>query len=105
MPGNLVHQGAVVLCAHGGQAMPAVPNARVSVSGQATIALNGPWTITGCPFPPTSGGPCATATWSVGTARVTSSGQPLVFSTGVASCLPTGVPLTVTSVQPRAVAT
>ena len=105
MPGSLVHSGAVVICAHGGQATPAAPNPRVTVGGQATVALSGPWTVAACPFPPNSGGPCATAMWSVGTVRVTSLGQPLVLSSGVATCVPTGVPLTVTAVQPRVVAT
>ena len=105
MPGNLVHQGAVVICGHGGQATPAGTNPRVSVSGQATVLLALPWTGAGCPNPPASGGPCATGVWSVGTTRVTSMGQPLVLSTGVATCAPTGAPLTVTTVQPRAVAT
>jgi hypothetical protein len=43
--------------------------------------------------------------WSVGTTRVTSSGQPLVISSGVAACAPTGVPLNVVVVQPRVSAT
>lgn len=105
MPGQLVHQGAVVICAHGGQAMPATPNPRVKVAGQATVLLSIPWTIAGCPLPPPSGGPCATAIWSVGTVRVKSMGQPLVIQGGSATCAPTGVPLTVTAVQPRVKAT
>ena len=105
MPGQLAHQGAVTICAHGGQAMPAVPNPRVKVAGQATVLLSAPWTVTGCPFPPFSGGPCVTAQWMVGTTRVTSMGQPLVIQGGTATCVPTGVPLTVTAVQPRVKAT
>jgi hypothetical protein len=105
MPGTLVHAGAVVLCAHGGQALPPATNPRVSVGGQPTVLLPVPWTVAGCPFPPVSGGPCVTALWSVGTTRVTSMGQPLVLSTGVATCAPTGVPLSVTMVQPRVSAT
>jgi hypothetical protein len=105
MPGTLVHAGAVVICAHGGQATPTSTNPRVSVGGQPTVLLPMPWTVAGCPFPPVSGGPCVTAVWSVGTVRVTSMGTPLVLSTGVATCVPTGVPLTVTGVQPRVSAT
>lgn len=105
MPGQLVHQGAVVMCAHAGQAMPAAPNPRVKVAGQATVLLSIPWTIAGCPFPPPSGGPCVTAIWSVGTVRVKSMGQPLVIQGGTATCAPTGVPLTVSVVQPRVKAT
>lgn len=105
MPGNFVHSGAVVLCAHAGQAVPTAPNPRVTVGGQPTVLLSVPWTVAGCPFPPVSGGPCVTAVWSVGTTRVTSLGQPLVISTGVATCAPTGVPLTVVATQPRVTAT
>jgi hypothetical protein len=105
--GNLVHQGAAVICGHGGQAMPTAPNPRVTVSGQATVTLTAPWTIAGCPFPPppAGNGPCVTGQWVVGTVRVTSMGQPLVIQGGSAVCVPTGVPLTVVAVQPRVVAT
>ena len=77
----------------------------MKVGGQATVLLSAPWTVTGCPFPPVSGGPCVTAQWMVGTTRVTSMGQPLVIQGGTATCVPTGVPLTVTAVQPRVKAT
>jgi hypothetical protein len=105
--GNLVTQGATVICAHGGQATPTVPNPRVKAAGQATVTLSAPWTIAGCSFPPppTGTGPCVTGQWVVGTVRVTSMGQPLVIQGGSAVCVPTGVPLTVTVVQPRVVAT
>lgn len=103
--GQLVQQGATVLCAHGGQAQPGAPAARVKLSGQAAIALPPPWTISGCPFPPNSGGPCATATWSAGTVRVKSMGQPLVILGGTAQCVPTGVPLNVVNTQLRVKAT
>jgi hypothetical protein len=105
MPGNLVHAGAVVTCAHAGQATPTSTNPRVSVGGQPTVLLPVPWTVAGCPFPPAAGGPCATAVWSMGTVRVTSGGQPLVLSSGVATCAPTGVPLNVAFAQPRVSAT
>jgi hypothetical protein len=103
--GSLVHQGATVICAHGGQAMPTVPNPRVTVGGQPTVTLSAPWTIAGCALPPLGGGPCVTGQWVVGTVRVTSTGQPLVIQGGSAVCTPTGVPLTVVAVQPRVVAT
>lgn len=105
MPGNPVHSGAGVICAHAGQAMPTAPNPRVTVGGQPTVLLSVPWTVAGCPFPPVSGGPCVTAVWSVGSTRVTSQGQPLVISAGAATCAPTGVPLTVVAVQPRVTVT
>ncbi|MFJ8579371.1 hypothetical protein [Micromonospora sp. NPDC093277] len=103
--GFLVQQGATVLCAHGGQAQPTVAAARVRLSGQPAIGLPPPWTVGGCPLPPQSGGPCATASWTAGTVRVTSMGQPLVVQGGTAQCVPTGVPLNVVSAQARVKAT
>ena len=107
MGSSLLHQGAVVLCAHGGQASPTVPNPRVKVAGQATVTLSGPWTVAGCPFPPPppGTGPCVTGQWVVGTVRVTSMGQPLVIQGGSATCIPTGTPLNVVAAQPRVTAT
>lgn len=105
MPGALAHPGAVVVCSHGGQVTPTVSNPRVTVSGQPTVLLSAPWSVAGCPFAASPPGPCVTAVWSAGTARVRSSGQPLVIQGGVATCAPTGVPATVTSVQPRVRAT
>lgn len=101
MPGQLVQQGATVMCAHGGQALPTVPNPRVRLGGAAAVTLPPPWTVAGCPLPPVSGGPCVTALWIGGTLRVRSSGQPLVFQGGTATCAPTGVPLQVTVTQLR----
>ncbi len=105
MPGFLVQQGATVLCGHGGQAQPTVPSPRVMLSNQAAVTLPPPWTVAACPLPPNAGGPCATATWTVGSTRVTSLGQPLVIMGGMATCVPTGVPLTVAVAQVRVRAT
>ena len=63
---SLAHQGAVVICAHGGQAMATTPNPRVTVGGQPTVALSAPWTVAGCTLPPNAGGPCVTAQWTSG---------------------------------------
>ena len=105
MPGPLVQQGATVTCAHAGQAQPTTPSPRVLLGSQAALTLPPPWTVAGCTLPPNAGGPCTTATWSVGTTRVTSLAQPLVLATGTATCVPTGVPLLVTVVQARVTAT
>lgn len=105
MPGFLLHLGATVQCVHGGQATPAVPNPRVTVSGQPTVTLSGPWVIAGCPLPPSGGGPDVTAQWTVGTTRVTSNGQPLVIFGGVAVCAPSGVPLLAIQSQTRVTGT
>ncbi len=105
MPGFLLHVGATVMCAHGGQAQPTVPNPRVTVSGQPTVAITGPYVIAGCALPPPAGGPCVTAQWVVGTTRVTSLGQPLVVQSGQAVAVPTGTPLIPAACQTRVSAT
>lgn len=107
MPGFLVHVGAQVLCAHAGQAMPTVPNPRVTVSGQPTVAMTGPYTVAGCTLPPpTAGnGPCVTAQWVTGSTRITSNGQPLLLLDSQAVCVPTGTPLTIVATQTRVTGT
>jgi hypothetical protein len=102
MPGFLLHVGATVLCSHAGQAQPTVPNPRVLVSGQPTVAMTAPWVVAGCALPPAAGGPCVTAQWLVGTTRVFSNGQPLLVQSSQAICAPTGTPLIVTVTQIRA---
>lgn len=105
MPGPIVHLGATVLCSHGGQATPATPFPRVLVSGQPIVTLSSPYVVAGCPLPSNAGGPCVSAQWVVGATRVVAGGAPVVVQSGTAMCVPTGVPLTVTVVQPRVVAT
>ena len=107
MPGPVLHQGATVLCSHGGQAIPTVPEPRVLVSGMPVATLSAPWAVAGCamPPPPAGNGPCVTAQWVVGAVRVTSLGQPLLIMTGMAICVPTGTPLVPVVAQTRVIAT
>jgi hypothetical protein len=105
MPGPILHFGATVLCAHGGQAMPTAPVPRVLVSGQPVATIVPPYVVAGCPFPPVSGGPCVTGQWVVGAMRVLAMGQPVAIQSGVAVCAPTGTPLLPVVVQPRVIAT
>ena len=107
MPGFLMHQGATVLCAHGGQSQPTVPNPRVMVSGMLTVLLSSPYVIAGCAFPPppAANGPCVTAQYVVGSVRVTSMGQPLLLMDSQAICVPTGTPLLPLVTQTRVTAT
>jgi hypothetical protein len=106
MPGFLVHVGATVLCAHGGQAQPTVPNPRVTVMGMPTVTITAPYVVAGCAFPPPPGGngPCVTAQWLVGSTRVLSNGQPLVVLSSQAICAPTGTPVLIVTTQTRATA-
>src|SRR5579864_2317389 len=106
MPGFILHMDAVVICAHGGQAMPTVTSPHVTVGGQPVTTQAAPYVVAGCAFvPPAGNGPCVTAQWTVGAVRVTSEGQPLVIMTGLATCVPTGTPLLPVVAQTRAIAT
>lgn len=104
MPGFLLHFGATVMCSHGGQAQPTVPNLRVLVSGQPTVTLPGPWVIAGCalPPPPAANGPCVTAQFVSCAARLLSNGQPLLLLDSQAVCVPTGTPTMTVMTQVRA---
>lgn len=107
MPGFLLHQGATVLCAHGGQAQPTVVNPRVMVSGMPTVFLSSPYVIAGCAFPPppAGNGPCVTAQFIIGSVRILSNGQPLLLFDSQAICVPTGTPTITVVTQTRAIAT
>ncbi|WP_347260871.1 hypothetical protein [Rudaea sp.] len=107
MPGFLLHVGASVLCAHGGQAQATMPNPRVTVSGQSTVTQPPPWTIAGCamPPPPSGNGPCVTAQWLTASLRVLSNGQPLLLLDSQSLCAPTATPLLVVATQTRVTAT
>jgi hypothetical protein len=105
MPGFLLHVGATVMCSHGGQAMPAVPNPQVLVSGQATALLSDPWTVAGCPGIPPAIPPCVTGQWIVGSTRVTSNGMPLVIDGGQGIGVPPSTPLIPVVMQTRVTAT
>ena len=106
MPGPILHLGATVLCAHGGQAVPTVPSPRVMVSGIPIATIAAPYSIAGCAFvPPAGNGPCVTAQWVVGAVQVMSEGQPVAIMTGMATCVPTGTPLLAVTAQTRVIAT
>jgi len=102
VPGFLLHVGATVLCAHGGQAQPTAPDPRVTVGGQPVTTLSAPYTVAGCPFvPPAGNGPCVTGQWLVGATRVVAGGVPVLLQDSQATCVPTGTPLTVVVTQVR----
>ena len=103
MPGYLLHVGAQVKCAHGGQAQPMVPTPNVRVSNQAIVTMSSPYTVAGCamPPPPAANGPCVSAQWLVAATRVTAGGQPVLLLDSQALCAPTGTPLVVASSQMR----
>jgi hypothetical protein len=103
MPGFLLHLGATVMCAHGGQAQPTAVQPRVLVSGQPVATLSAPYVVAGCAFPPPPGGngPCITAQFVMGATRVLAEGLPVLLMDSQAICAPTGTPLIVAVTQPR----
>ena len=102
MPGMLLHVGASVICAHGGQAQPTVPNPRVMVSSQPIVTQSTTYTVAGCSFvPPAGNGPCVTAQFVVAATRVMAGGVPVLLQDSQAICAPTGTPLTVLVTQVR----
>lgn len=102
MPGFLLHFGATVLCAHGGQAMPSAPSPRVTVGGQPIATQASPYLVAACPFvPPSGNGPCVTAQFVVAALRVFSNGTPVLLQDSQSVCVPTGTPLSVVVTQPR----
>lgn len=105
MPGFVLHLGATVTCAHGGQATPTAPNPRVLLSGQAVCTVPPPYGIAGCPLN-VSGSPvpCVTGTWTSGSTRVTVLGQPVALISGTSTCAPNGTPMLVTASQARVTA-
>ena len=106
MPGPILHVGAVVLCSHGGQAVPTVPSPVVMVSGMPIVTIAGPYAIAGCAFvPPAGNGPCVTGQWVMGATQVLSQGQPVEIMTGVSVCVPTGTPMLPVTAQTLVLAT
>jgi uncharacterized Zn-binding protein involved in type VI secretion len=105
MPGPILHVGAVVTCAHGGQAVPTVPSTSVFVSGMPVATIAAPYAIAGCPFVPPGLGPCVTGQWLLGATQVYSNGQPVAIMSGVSICTPTGTPLLPISAQTQVIAT
>jgi hypothetical protein len=98
--------GAVVTCAHGGQAIPTVVSPNVFVSGMPIATIAAPYAVAGCAFvPPAGNGPCVTGQWAVGATQVMSNGAPVVIMAGVAVCVPTGTPLLPVSAQTQVIAT
>ena len=105
MPGFILTQSSSVSCSHQGTAKPGAGFPRVKLGGSAVVLQPTPYTISGCPFPPNSGGPCSTGTWTSGSTRVTANKQPLALMAAPGTCVPTGVPMTATQTQSKVRAT
>lgn len=103
MPGFLLNVGSTVICAHGGQAKPTVPNPRVRVMGMPVTTMGAPYAIAGCanPPPPANVGPCVIAQWITASVRIKVMGLPVLMQDSQALCVPTRTPLTVVVAQMR----
>lgn len=101
MSSPVVSADALVVCPHGGQARVVGLGTRLLVAGLPAVALGDSCVVTGCPNPPGSGGPCTTATWTGGAARVLVGGVPVVLADGQAVCQPTGASASVALTQTR----
>ena len=105
MPAPALHLGAVVLCTHAGQAIPAAPFPRVLVSGQPVVTLASPYVIAGCALTGTGPPPCVTGQWLSGATRVLAGGTPLATVAGSSTAVAPGTPLLPVSFQLRVLAT
>lgn len=101
MPGYLLHVGATVLCAHGGQAQPTAPFPRVMVGGQPVVTQSAPYVVAGCPLVPPPIPPCVTANWVTAATRVRAGGVPVLLQDSQAISMPPGTPVTVVMTQFR----
>jgi hypothetical protein len=101
MPGFVLHEGADVLCVHGGQVLPTTASSRVRVSGRPITTQSSRYVISGCPLPAPAGGPCVDAEWVTAATRVLSDGVPLLLDDSVAVCSPTGTAVRVAVGQTR----
>jgi len=102
MPGYLLHSGATVLCAHGGQAQPTTPFPRVKVGGQPVVTQAAPYTVSACPFSTPAGPfPCVTAQWLSAALRIKARSLPVVLQDSQSLCTPTGTPLSIAMTQVR----
>jgi len=101
MPGPLLHMGAVIVCAHAGQATPVSASPRVQVGGAPAVTLATPYVIAGCGLAASGGTPCATAQFVTAATRILIDGQPALLMDSQAVAVPTGSPLLPVHANPR----
>jgi hypothetical protein len=106
MPGFILHEGATVMCAHGGSAEPTEVSTSVFVGGQPVTTQAAPYTIAGCSFNISgSPSPCITAQWTVASTQVFVDGLPVLLLDSQATCIPNGTPLIISTTQTQVTAT
>jgi hypothetical protein len=105
MPAPILHLGATILCAHGGQATATSPFPRVTLTGQPVATLTTIYAVAGCGLSASGSPPCVTAQWVAGATRVLAGGAPVATAMGSAVCTPTAGPLLPVVQQTRVLAT
>jgi hypothetical protein len=98
MPDFLLHEGATLMCSHGGQAQPSVPSPRVKVNRQAIIIQSDTYTVVGCT---NTNSPCTTASWTSASTRIKSNGVPVILIDSQSLSLPLNTPLSIIIAQAR----
>lgn len=102
MAGFVVHEGAMVSCAHPpGTARPNLPFPRVTVGGRPVVTQASPYTISGCGRTGTQPPPCVAATYVSAATRVRAGGSPVLLQDSRAICVPSGGELKVDAMQTR----
>lgn len=104
MPGFIVHQGATVLCTHGGIAQPTSVDPCVLVSGMSVVVITNAYAIAGCPLAGTPPPICTIGQWITSATRVFAGGQPVIVVGSQGLCPPLGQ-LQILSTQTRVSAT
>ncbi len=102
MPGSLLHEGATILCLHGGQAQATTSSPRVKVGGQPVVTQTAPHSVAGCPF--MTGGnpsPCVTGQWVSAALRVKAGSLPVLLQDSKAVCTPNGTGVNIVMSQTR----
>jgi len=100
-PAPLLHAGATLFCAHGGQAHPLALDPRVRVSGEPIVVEPGPYSVALCALIGSGAAPCTTAQFVTGAGRVRAQGAAVLLADSRSVCAPTGTPLHVVATQTR----
>jgi hypothetical protein len=103
MPGFLLHAGSIARCPHGGTALPASSNPRITVSGHPLVVQNSTFVIAGCALPEIGSQihRCVTAHFVTAASRVRANGIPVLLRDSHAVCSPNGAPLQIVQTQTR----
>jgi hypothetical protein len=88
MSGKLLTTSTTLMCPHGGQAVLATPNTRVSADGSRVLLESDVHVVTGCPFTVgTTYMPCVRIEWKGGAGRTKVDGTAPLLKTSIGQCL------------------